>query len=161
MTAPKRSKKVTEVSEDAVPITSTTEPAPVSTSTTAPAATSTTVTEPGPIDTIVIPDDPMTPTVTSPAPAFDPASGRDVLRRVLDVPKGKRAVPTLVSYRNVWTGEKRFLIIDVPEPVLRTAWDEWRFATGGTDPEVFIGDVCSVLETDYPRLYRNVVPLDL
>ena len=79
----------------------------------------------------------------------------------LDVPKGKRAVPTLVSYRNVWTGEKRFLIIDVPEPVLRTAWDEWRFATGGTDPEVFIGDVCSVLETDYPRLYRNVVPLDL
>ena len=157
MTAPRRSKKVTEVSEDAVPITSSspsTEPAPVSTSSTAPAPTSLT-------DTIVIPDDPMTPTVTSPAPAFDPASGRDVLRRVLDVPKGKRAVPTLVSYRNVWTGEKRFLIIDVPEPVLRTAWDEWRSATGGTDPEVFIGDVCSVLETDYPRLYRNVVPLDL
>lgn len=154
MTAPRRSKKVTEVSEDAVPITSSTEPAPVSTSSTAPESTSLT-------DTIVIPDDPMTPTVTSPAPAFDPASGRDVLRRVLDVPKGKRAVPTLMSYRNVWTGEKRFLIIDVPEPVLRTAWDEWRFATGGTDPEVFIGDVCSVLETDYPRLYRNVVPLDL
>ena len=157
MTAPKRSKKVTEVSEDAVPITSSspsTEPAPVSMTSTAPESTSLT-------ETIVIPDDPMTPTVTSPAPAFDPASGRDVLRRVLDVPKGKRAVPTLVSYRNVWTGEKRFLIIDVPEPVLRTAWDEWRFATGGTDPEVFIGDVCSVLETDYPRLYRNVVPLDL
>ena len=157
MTAPRRSKKVTEVSEDAVPITSSspsTEPAPVSTTSTAPDATALT-------ETIVIPDDPMTPTVTSPAPAFDPASGRDVLRRVLDVPKGKRAVPTLVSYRNVWTGEKRFLIIDVPEPVLRTAWDEWRFATGGTDPEVFIGDVCSVLETDYPRLYRNVVPLDL
>ena len=157
MTAPRRSKKVTEVSEDAVPITSSspsTEPAPVSMTSTAPDSTSLT-------DTIVIPDDPMTPTVTSPAPAFDPASGRDVLRRVLDVPKGKRAVPTLVSYRNVWTGEKRFLIIDVPEPVLRTAWDEWRFATGGTDPEVFIGDVCSVLETDYPRLYRNVVPLDL
>ena len=154
MTAPRRSKKVTEVSEDAVPITSSTEPAPVSTSSTAPESTSLT-------DTIVIPDDPMTPTITSPAPAFDPASGRDVLRRVLDVPKGKRAVPTPVSYRNVWTGGKRFLIIDVPEPVLRTAWDEWRFATGGTDPEVFIGDVCSVLETDYPRLYRNVVPLDL
>ena len=152
MTAPRRSKKVTEVSEDAVPITSSTEPAPVSMTSTAPESVS---------ETIVIPDDPMTPTVTSPAPAFDPASGRDVLRRVLDVPKGKRAVPTLVSYRNVWTGEKRFLIIDVPEPVLRTAWDEWRFATGGTDPEVFIGDVCSVLETDYPRLYRNVVPLDL
>ena len=157
MTAPRRSKKVTEVSEDAVPITSSspsTEPAPVSMTSTAPDSTSLT-------ETIVIPDDPMTPTITSPAPAFDPASGRDVLRRVLDVPKGKRAVPTLVSYRNVWTGEKRFLIIDVPEPVLRTAWDEWRFATGGTDPEVFIGDVCSVLETDYPRLYRNVVPLDL
>ena len=157
MTAPRRSKKVTEVSEDAVPITSSspsTEPAPVSMTSTAPDSTSLT-------ETIVIPDDPMTPTITSPAPAFDPASGRDVLRRVLDVPKGKRAVPTLVSYRNVWTGEKRFLIIDVPEPVLRTAWDEWRFATGGTDPEVFIGDACSVLETDYPRLYRNVVPLDL
>ena len=154
MTAPRRSKKVTEVSEDAVPITSSTEPAPVSTSSTAPESTSLT-------DTIVIPDDPMTPTVTTPETVPSPQAGKDVLRRVLDVPKGKRAVPTLVSYRNVWTGEKRFLIIDVPEPVLRTAWDEWRFATGGTDPEVFIGDVCSVLETDYPRLYRNVVPLDL
>ena len=103
----------------------------------------------------------MTPTVTTPETVPSPQAGKDVLRRVLDVPKGKRAVPTLVSYRNVWTGEKRFLIIDVPEPVLRTAWDEWRAATGQTDPEVFIGDVCSVLDTDYPRLYRNVVPLDL
>lgn len=160
MTAPKRSKKVTEVSEDAVPITSTTEPAPVSTSTTAPASTSTTVTEPGPIDTIVIPDDPMTPTVTSPESAV-PENGRDVLRRVLDVPKGKRDVPTLISYRNQWTGVKRHLIIDVAEPILRTAWDEWRTCTGQTDPEIFIGDVCAVLDTDYPRMYRTVVPLDL
>lgn len=154
MTAPRRSKKVTEVSEDAVPITSSTEPAPVSTSSTAPDSTSLT-------ETIVIPDDPMTPTVTTPETVPSPQAGKDVLRRVLDVPKGKRAVPTLVSYRNVWTGEKRFLIIDVPEPVLRTAWSEWKAATGQTDPEVFIGDVCSVLDTDYPRLYRNVVPLDL
>ncbi|MGN0137222.1 MAG: hypothetical protein ACI381_01230 [Candidatus Methanomethylophilaceae archaeon] len=154
MTAPRRSKKVTEVSEDAVLITSSTEPTPVSTSSTAPDSTSLT-------ETIVIPDDPMTPTVTTPETVPSPQAGKDVLRRVLDVPKGKRAVPTLVSYRNVWTGEKRFLIIDVPEPVLRTAWSEWKAATGQTDPEVFIGDVCSVLDTDYPRLYRNVVPLDL
>ena len=155
MTAPRRSKKVTEVSEDAVPITSSspsTEPAPVSMTSTAPDSTSLT-------DTIVIPDDPMTPTVT--ADEVTPTSGRDVLRRVLDVPKGKRDVPTLISYRNQWTGVKRHLIIDVAEPVLRTAWDEWRTCTGQTDPEVFIGDVCAVLDTDYPRMYRTVVPLDL
>lgn len=144
MTTPrKQSKKVAEISDDSVPV--------------APTAVSSTET----IGQIVIPDDPMTPTVTTPETVPSPQAGKDVLRRVLDVPKGKRAVPTLVSYRNVWTGEKRFLIIDVPEPVLRTAWDEWRAATGQTDPEVFIGDVCSVLDTDYPRLYRNVVPLDL
>ena len=148
MTTPRKSKKITEISEDAVPITSSTEPAPVPTTATAPESIS---------ETIVIPDDPMTPTVTS----SESMNGRDVLRRVLDVPKGKRAVPTLLSYRNVWTGEKRFLIIDVPEPVLRTAWSAWRETTGQNDPEVFIGDVCSVLETDYPRLYRNVVPLEL
>ena len=144
MTTPrKQSKKVAEISDDSVPVTPTAVP---STET---------------IGQIVIPDDPMTPTVTTPETVPSPQAGKDVLRRVLDVPKGKRAVPTLVSYRNVWTGEKRFLIIDVPEPVLRTAWGEWRAATGQTDPEVFIGDVCSVLDTDYPRLYRNVVPLDL
>ena len=101
MTTPRKSKKITEISEDAVPITSSTEPAPVPTTATAPESIS---------ETIVIPDDPMTPTVTS----SESMNGRDVLRRVLDVPKGKRAVPTLLSYRNVWTGEKRFLIIDVP-----------------------------------------------
>ena len=144
MTTPrKQNKKVAEISDDSVPVT--------------PTATPSTET----IGQIVIPDDPMTPTVTTPETVPSPQAGKDVLRRVLDVPKGKRAVPTLVSYRNVWTGEKRFLIIDVPEPVLRTAWDEWKAATGQTDPEVFIGDVCSVLDTDYPRLYRNVVPLDL
>ena len=144
MTTPrKQSKKVAEISDDSVPVT--------------PTATPSTET----MEQIVIPDDPLTPTVTTPETVPSPQAGKDVLRRVLDVPKGKRAVPTLVSYRNVWTGEKRFLIIDVPEPVLRTAWSEWKAATGQTDPEVFIGDVCSVLDTDYPRLYRNVVPLDL
>lgn len=150
MTTPRKSKKITEISEDAVPITSSSEPAPVPTTATTPEPTSITVTEPMPEST---------PTITMDAPA--PETGREVLRRVLDVPKGKRAVPTLLSYRNVWTGEKRFIIIDVPEPVLRTAWSAWREATGQNDPEVFIGDVCSVLETDYPRLYRNVVPLEL
>ena len=101
----------------------------------------------------------MTPTVT--VDEVTPTSGREVLLGVLNAPKGKRAVPTLVSYNNVWTGERRYLIIDVSEPLLRTAWDRWRAATGQTDPEVFIGDVCHVLDTDYPRMYRTVVPLDL
>ena len=84
---------------------------------------------------------------------------KSMLTRILSVEKGKRSIPTLVSYTSRSTDTKRFVIIDVNYMVLDDAWTV--YCEYDTDPEKFLGMVYDILDIAVPRMYRGVAPLSL
>lgn len=84
---------------------------------------------------------------------------KSILTRILSVEKGKRSIPTLVSYTSRSTDTKRYVIIDVNYIVLDDAWTV--YCEYDTDPEKFLGMVYDILDIAVPRMYRGVAPLSL
>lgn len=84
---------------------------------------------------------------------------KSMLTRILSVEKGKRSIPTLVSYTSRSTDTKRYVIIDVNYIVLDDAWTV--YCEYDTDPEKFLGMVYDILDIAVPRMYRGVAPLSL
>lgn len=72
---------------------------------------------------------------------------------VLNVPRGKYDVPTLVTYTR--EGVPRHVIVEVGGPLVAEAWRLW-CAERPADPEAFLLAVYRATRQDIPRMYRAV-----
>lgn len=84
----------------------------------------------------------------------------DRLTYILDVQRGKRTVPTLVSFSV--TGGIRYVIVDVNVNLVEDAWKEYKAdRRDKSNPEEFMDMLYKILHTSIPRMYRAVAPIHL
>ena len=83
------------------------------------------------------------------------------LRTILNVQRGKRAVPSYVTFFSVRSNAYRHVIIDVTDSIIEEAWLKYQEMAPAVDEEEFLGMVYSILEVDVPRMYRAVAPVVL
>lgn len=83
-------------------------------------------------------------------------STKDELTRILSGARGKRAVPTLVSYMSVTSDAERSALIDVNSTLLSTAWEVFCIKEKSPTPENFLNMVREILSGPVPRLFCNV-----
>lgn len=80
-----------------------------------------------------------------------------VLTEILNVPKGKRAVPTFVTFYAARSNAQRHVIVDVVDSVIEEAWAKYVEIKGyEADEEEFMGLLYKITNSDVPRMYRSV-----
>lgn len=85
------------------------------------------------------------------------------LRAILGKPKDKKAVPSLVRFRQGGQAPLRAVIIDIGENELREGWEFWKqnATVGWKDPEKYLLQVYELTQSEIPRMYRTVSELRL
>ena len=83
------------------------------------------------------------------------------LTEILKVPKPRDALMTFSMY-TVGQFTRRYFILDVDGAAYRKAWEVFKERTQSTDATRFMDLIFHILNTDMPRLHRNVdwVPLN-
>lgn len=83
------------------------------------------------------------------------------LTEILKVPKPRDALMTFSMY-TVGQFTRRYFILDVDGAAYRRAWEVFKERTQSTDATRFMDLIFHILNTDMPRLHRNVdwVPLN-
>ena len=95
-------------------------------------------------------------------PETDNSALEAEIRDILNVQKGKRAVPSLVSFHSARSGADRHVIIDVTDSIIEEAWARYKERKAPfIDEEEFMGILYKILNTDIPRMYRAVAPVRL
>ena len=99
-------------------------------------------------------------------PGFDPNAvvvtdrakeTEEALKAILNVQKGKRAVPTLVTFYSANSRAIRHVIVDVTDSIVEEAWAKYKEMMGyQADDEEFMGLLYKILDIDIPRMYRAV-----
>lgn len=90
-------------------------------------------------------------------------SDADIVREltaILKVPKARDSVMVFSMY-STRDFNRRYFLLDVDGNAYRRAWVRYKELSGGDDPVHFLELVYRILNTDLPRLHRNVdwVPL--
>ena len=88
-------------------------------------------------------------------------SVEDELKDILNVQRGKRAVPSLISFYSARSNALRYVIVDVTDSIVSDAWKKYKEMCPSPDAEEFMGLLYKILNTDVPRMYRAVAPVDL
>lgn len=84
-------------------------------------------------------------------------SVEDELKAILNVPKGKRAVPTFVTFYAARSNALRYVIVDITDSIIEDAWKKYIKIMGHkADEEEFMGLLYKITNTDVPRMYRSV-----
>lgn len=98
-----------------------------------------------------------------PEKAYSPGnpSLREEMKAILNVKKGKRAVPTRVTYYSQYSRSKRWVIIDVNNYLLSEAWKVYKEKSEDKDPDVFMATVYDLLQVEIPRMYVAVAEIEL
>ena len=104
-------------------------------------------------------------------PGFDPTQvtiselakqSEDAIKGILNVQKGKRAVPTLITFYSANSRAIRHVIVDVTDSIIEEAWAKYKEVMGNyADDEEFMAMVYKILSIDIPRMYRAVAPVVL
>lgn len=83
------------------------------------------------------------------------------LTQILKVPKGRDSIMVFSMYSSS-EFSRRYFLLDVDGIAYRKAWAKYKEITGTNDPVRFLEIVYRILNTDLPRLHRNVdwVPLN-
>ncbi len=111
----------------------------------------------------VSPFDPVTvaegPTERSSAPS-DVNTVIKGIKDLICIPRSRGAVPALISYKDGFL--KRYCIVDVDGENLQKAWEFYKAKSVDPNPADFVHRVITILNTDFPRMYRAVtfVPLN-
>ena len=89
-------------------------------------------------------------------------SVEDEMRAILNTQKGKRAVPSLVTFFSVRSNAQRHVIVDVTDSIMEETWAKYKEIKGfEADEEEFMTFVYKILDVDIPRMYRAVAPVVL
>lgn len=104
-------------------------------------------------------------------PGFDPTAvpvselakqAEGAIKDILNVQKGKRAVPTLITFYSANSRAIRHVIVDVTDSIIEEAWAKYKEIMGyHADDEEFMALVYKILEVDIPRMYRAVAHVTL
>lgn len=104
-------------------------------------------------------------------PGFDPTAvsvtelakqAEGAIKDILNVQKGKRAVPTLITFYSANSRAIRHVIVDVTDSIIEEAWAKYKEIMGyQADDEEFMALVYKILEVDIPRMYRAVAHVTL
>lgn len=95
-------------------------------------------------------------------PETDNSALEDEIRTILNVQKGKRAVPSLISFHSARSGADRHVIVDVTDSIIEESWAKYKERKAPfVDEEEFMGILYKILNTDIPRMYRAVAPVRL
>ena len=104
-------------------------------------------------------------------PGFDPTQvpvserakqAEDAIKDILNVQKGKRAVPTLITFYSANSRAIRHVIVDVTDSIIEEAWAKYKEKMGNyADDEEFMALVYKILDVDIPRMYRAVAHVTL
>ena len=87
---------------------------------------------------------------------------RSRLKAVLDVPKVKGQIPTLVRFRQDGQVPVRAVIVEIGENELLEGWKLYKsFQTGAPDAERYLLMVYDLARHEIPRLYRTVAEVRL
>lgn len=85
---------------------------------------------------------------------------RAEMAKILSPQKGKRAVPTLISFESSYAHARRWVIIDINNVLLEEAWNCWK-RHGYHDDELFLDTIYKITKIEVPRMFRVVATLDL
>lgn len=85
----------------------------------------------------------------------------DELTAILNVQRGKRAVPSLITFFSARSNAYRHVIVDVTDSIVEEAWKKYKEMCPNVDEEEFMGIIYKILNTDVPRMYRAVAPVTL
>ncbi len=88
-------------------------------------------------------------------------SVEEELKVILTVQRGKRAVPTLITFFSARSNAYRHVIVDVTDSIVEDAWVRYKELCPSPDEEEFMGLVYKILNTDIPRMYRAVATVTL
>ena len=91
----------------------------------------------------------------------DKGAIREGMKAILCVKKGKRDVPTEISYYSEYCRADRYVIVDINRNLLAEAWAYYCANRDDKDPEVFLATVYDICKVDIPRMYRAVGRLRL
>ena len=87
---------------------------------------------------------------------------QEALTAILDVQRGKRAVPSLITFFSVRSNAYRHVIVDVTDSLVEDSWAKYLALAGQkADEEDFMALLYKILNTDVPRMYRAVAPVTL
>ena len=122
---------------------------------------------------VFIPPEPVkevkTEKIERPRPAETPkkaeegpkTSVEEEMKAILNSQRGKRAVPSLISFYSARSNALRYVIVDVTDSIVEETWAKYCEMTESKDAEEFMGLLYKILNVDVPRMYRAVAPVDL